>query len=97
MNIQLITLATLGLVTLTMAMPTQPREARLMTTSTVLDKKIQVDTIEVNAWTDLKNLVTVLETDPALVVGEIRLNRDFRDCLVQTEDRETMERWNQEN
>jgi len=101
MKTKLLIVATLGLASLALAMPTQPQgtthEARSTSTSTVADQKIKTDTIDVNAWSDLRSLVNVLDNNPSFAVAEIRLDRDFKDYLVETVDRESMERINQEN
>ena len=94
-----LTLLGLALVATVQAKPdgrdTKPGEPRQH-----LDKgtnHIALDTVGVIDWIDLQHLISVELSSLPLDVGEVPMDRDFRDFLVQTIDREKTEMGNQEN
>lgn len=82
------------------AKPTTPPGMEKMSAPKAVDKskdqKMDLSQVDVNAWIDLYRLVGITSGTPILV-DDIKIDRDFKDYLVQTVDRETTERANQEN
>jgi len=60
------------------------------------DKSMKLEGVDVVGWLDNPSAVFVLENDAA-DFGDVNINRDFREYLQQTEDREKLETKNQEN
>jgi hypothetical protein len=60
------------------------------------DKSMQLDGVEVVGWLDNPAAVFVLDNDAAEFEG-INMDRDFREYLKHTVDRENIERQNAEN
>lgn len=60
------------------------------------DKSMQLDGVDVVGWLDNPSAVFVLDQDAADFDG-VDINRDFREYLKHTEDRERTEMRNQEN
>ncbi len=85
---------------LLMAKPTTPPGLETMDASKLVakdqGKKLDLGQVDINAWMELYRLVGVTTGTP-ITVDEIRIDRDFKDYLVQTVDRESTERKNQEN
>ena len=60
------------------------------------DKSMKLDGVDVVGWLDNPAAVFVLENDAASF-GGVDINRDFREYLQHTEDREKLETKNREN
>ncbi|HSQ42252.1 MAG TPA: hypothetical protein VLM37_08245 [Fibrobacteraceae bacterium] len=60
------------------------------------DKSMKLEGVDVVGWLDNPAAVFVLENDAA-DFGGVDINRDFREYLQHTEDREKLETKNQEN
>lgn len=60
------------------------------------DKSMKLDGVDVVGWLDNPAAVFVLENDAA-DFGGVDINRDFREYLQHTQDREKIEVKNQEN
>jgi len=60
------------------------------------DKSLKLDGVDVVGWLDNPSAVFVLENDAA-DFGGVDINRDFREYLQHTEDREKIETKNKEN
>jgi len=60
------------------------------------DKSMHLEGVDVVGWLDNPSAVFVLENDAA-DFGGVDINRDFREYLQNTEDREKLEKKNQEN
>ncbi len=60
------------------------------------DKNMNLEGVDVVGWLDNPSAVFVLENDAA-DFGGVDINRDFREYLKQTEDREKTEYRNKEN
>ena len=60
------------------------------------DKSMSLDGVDVVGWLDNPAAVFVLENDAADMAG-VDINRDFREYLQHTLDREKLEARNQEN
>lgn len=60
------------------------------------DKSMKLDGVDVVGWLDNPAAVFVLENDAA-DFGGVDINRDFREYLQHTQDREKLEVKNQEN
>jgi hypothetical protein len=60
------------------------------------DKSMNLEGVDVVGWLDNPSAVFVLENDAASF-GGVDINRDFREYLQHTEDREKLETKNREN
>jgi hypothetical protein len=60
------------------------------------DQRMDLGQVDVNAWIELYRLVGVTTGAP-IAIDDIKIDRDFKEYLVQTVDRESVERANQEN
>jgi hypothetical protein len=60
------------------------------------DRSVQIDDVDIAAWTENPAAVFVLEAD-ASEYENPAITRDFKDYLRHTVDRETVERANQDN
>jgi len=72
------------------------QNAMLLQLQETKDKDINLEEYVVNHWADNPGLTAILELEDN-PWAEVAMNRDFRDMLTQTLDRETMERSNSEN
>jgi hypothetical protein len=93
-------IAVLTLAGILLAKPTTPPGLDKMDAPQVAGKeknqKMDLNQVDVNAWMDLSRLVGITTGTPILV-DDIKIDRDFKEYLVQTVDRESTERKNQEN
>lgn len=93
-------IAILTLAGVLMAKPTTPPGLEKMDAPKVAGKeksqKVDLGQVDVNAWIELNRLVGVTTGAP-IAIDDIKIDRDFKEYLVQTVDRESTERKNQEN
>lgn len=61
------------------------------------DKSFSLDSVVIKDYLDLNRLVNVFNETPIAMIDDVKIDRNFKDMLVQTVDREVMERMNQEN
>jgi hypothetical protein len=103
-KIPLFVLAT-GAISLVLAVPTQPASLQAIdqmskpeqVQKSVRDNHLKTGLIEIEGRTDNPMLIAIDNFSPQISFEDIQINRDFREYLVQTIDRETLERSNQEN
>jgi len=89
----------LGAFACAFAMPTQSISQLALSSikSHEATKNIALDSVIIKDYLDLDRLVNVFSETPIAMIDDIKIDRNFRDMLVQTVDREATERMNQEN
>jgi|GEM_PF-2951855 len=90
---------TAGAFAMALAVPSKPAslEAIDKPGKAVPVNHLTTDQVNVDGRTDNNSLVIIDALNPQFSFEEIQINRDFREYLVQTIDRETLERSHQEN
>lgn len=67
----------------------QPKNIKV---SSKEDAHFGLDTVLIQDWIDKMSLTNILEHGVKVTLDDMKIDRNFRDYLVLTEDREQMER-----